>query len=766
MIVSGETGAGKTETVKILMSHLATFGSKKILPAEEERLDVDDVETSKKKSRFGYRPHFFRFKKEKEIKHQPKQIAHVQNNNLDSETNLHDNISDVTDFMSDQPEKLSKLNLIVQRVLDADVLLEAFGNAKTMRNDNSSRFSKYTRLQFHVKFMGHATPSCTLAGSYCSTYLLQKSRVVKRDSEVGERSFHIFYQLLSASEEEKTSFWKGLGGKDVESFKYIGTPSTDTIEGMDDASRWKETISAFEIFGITGEKLNTLFRALSAVLQLGNLTFGVDPENEDGSVIISTDELEKCSDILGVRADVLEAAFTSRKVVAPDVTFSVPVTSSTAKDNCDAFAKSIYSMSFDWLVRAINETTCAEDNYLDGSLKTHLFPTIGLLDIFGFETFPKNYFEQMCINHANEKLQHKFIEDVFCSVQEEYESEGISLQEIKYEDNMNVLSLIENRLGLIDLLNEECFRPKGSDSGFVHKIYTNARGQRTPLYRRRDFQRYEFGIKHFAGPVRYDATEFVTKNMDNIPPQVVEFAVQSTNDLIRTAFMKRTVSKRSVKADTVWKRFNTQMTSLLQEIKKTDTRYIRCIVPNKEKLASKTDLKYTINQLRCAGVMSAVTISRAAFPNRMAKEIALDRFSILAKKSKPLKSSPSKKSKKQPNIVLDLDTILDNILKSMEKVGDDGKVKKAYICGKTKVYFRGGALEYLEEQRLLAFEKMAIVIQCWIRRRRAVTEVEKLRSLAKGGRSHKFKYNPRSFYKKLKKVGSKKPKSSKKRWSM
>ena len=749
VIVSGETGAGKTETVKILMSHLATFGSKKVQIKEEESNIVENVIAKGKKSGFRYRPRFFQIMSSRKLNDQSGKISEPDLES-DAESVLSNEISCVSDssILDDQHKKEAKLCLIVEKVLDADVLLEAFGNAKTQKNDNSSRFSKYTRLQFYVEFMGHATPSCTLAGSICNTYLLQKSRVVTHNKDAGERSFHIFYQLLASSEETKKSIWEGLVGKTAGSFRYIGVPSIDMIEGLSDSDRWQETSQALDIFGMRGEKFKTLMRALCATLQLGNLVFDVDLSNEEGSIITNLEELKKCSDILGINEDKLSSAFTSRLVVAPDVTFTVPLTVGAAKDTCNAFAKSIYSMAFDWLVQNINLSTCAEDNYMEGTLSTYEYPTIALLDIFGFETFPQNLFEQMCINHANEKLQHKFIEDVFSSVEKEYKAEGISLSEINYEDNTEVLMLVEGNLGLIDILNEECFRPKGSDKGFVNKIYSNNRDKLSPLYKKRNFRDYEFGIKHFAGPVKYDATEFVAKNVDHIPPLVVECAVQSTNDIIQSGFSKVTTKKRSVKSDTVWKQFNTQFNNLLEEIKKTDTRYIRCIVPNKEKKPSKTDLKYTLDQLRCAGVMSAVTMSRAAFPNRMANSITFDRFSNLITRRE------LEEQKQVDENILEVEIVLDKVLKSMEKIGDDGTKKKAYTCGKSKVYFRSGALEYLEEQRLLGFEKNAVVIQCWFRYWLAQDHVKKLRNNPIGHIRSKSKYRPKSFLVKLKNMSS------------
>jgi myosin-5 len=300
ILVSGESGAGKTETVKIVMSHLASV--------------------------------------------QSAAVGH-------GETEHH--------------------HLVVQRVLDSHPLLEAFGNAKTVRNDNSSRFGKFIQMEFDVEdsttaqFSGRAVPNCVLAGSTCETYLLEKSRVVGHEAQ--ERTYHIFYQLLAAPEETKTEIWQGLANKSNQSFRYVGATDTTTIEGKSDAERWERTIKALEILEIAGDDLQTLLRALCVVLQLGNLVFDEDPDDSEKTVISSNDELSALSELIGVDIEHLEKALTHRTVVAGKESYTVPLKVAAARDGCDAFAKEIYQQSFDWLVRQINSVTCAEQNYDEAS---------------------------------------------------------------------------------------------------------------------------------------------------------------------------------------------------------------------------------------------------------------------------------------------------------------------------------------------------------------------------------------------------------------
>lgn len=363
ILVSGESGAGKTETVKILLSDIAS-----VQAGSSEQHEHSDI---------------------------------------------------------------------VQRVLDSNPLLEAFGNAKTVRNDNSSRFGKFIQLQFEVEdatqaaYRGRALPLCRMVGSECEVYLLEKIRVVNHEPE--ERTYHIFYQLLASP--DKAKFWDGLESATTESFAYVGYSDTNMIEGKTDKERFQHTIDSLALVGIVDDQLTTLIRAICIVLVLGNVTF--ENIGDDASKISSEDVLTSLAELLGVDENNLRAALTIRSVSARNEVFSVPLKDTAAKDSCDAFAKEIYAQAFHWLVRKINMATSVSAS--NGN--------IGLLDIFGFESFETNRFEQLCINYANEKLQQKFTHDIFRSVQAEYEAEGIELGEITFEDNAPILEFIEGRMG-------------------------------------------------------------------------------------------------------------------------------------------------------------------------------------------------------------------------------------------------------------------------------------------------------------------------------
>jgi len=637
ILVSGESGAGKTETVKIAMNHIAMMGSS------------------------------------------------------------------------------TNRSQTVQRVIDSNRLIEAFGNAATRRNDNSSRFGKYLQLQFvlgekPLQSFYQATDStqwrdCQLVGSQTEVYLLEKSRVVHHEEQ--ERSFHIFYQLLAAPDKVKGQFWKQLCGKNAASFKYLGgngaSETTTMIEGKSDAQHFQETVSTLALVGVTQDKLQTLMRAVSAVLQLGNIDF---TGCADQSKVASANELCHLADLLGVSAATLSVAFTQRTIVTAGETVSTHLNTVAAQESCDALAKAIYEAAFLWLVKEINQATSASTAQASSSS----FPQngiIGLLDIFGFECFEQNGFEQLCINYANEKLQQKFTEDIFRQVQAEYESEGLAAIDICYDDNSDVLDLIESRLGLLAMLNEECVRPSGSDKEFVYKAIKE--NDKSPaLITDKCFTPVQFGIRHYAGPVVYTADGFLQKNNDTLAGDLMQCAGQSTNSIVASVLVQPTATKKSIRhrgsslnGSTVWTKYKAGLQSLMTELHTTQSQYIRCIKPNEKKMPAVMEHGPTLNQLRSAGVIAAITLTRSAFPNRLDHDSVLSRFRCLVRDEDEYEDSIASRVK----------NLLTPLLKHMTTNSEDGRVIKAFAVGNTRTYFRAGALEYLEALRIKGFEPAAVAIQ-------------------------------------------------------
>eukprot|EP00554_Chaetoceros_debilis_P010932 CAMPEP_0194108514 /NCGR_PEP_ID=MMETSP0150-20130528/8181_1 /TAXON_ID=122233 /ORGANISM="Chaetoceros debilis, Strain MM31A-1" /LENGTH=2569 /DNA_ID=CAMNT_0038797229 /DNA_START=146 /DNA_END=7852 /DNA_ORIENTATION=- len=666
ILVSGESGAGKTETVKIVMSNLATV----------------------EKTRPFYHP--------------KGKVIPQRNRGTDG----------------------IELNGIVRQVLDSNPVFEAFGCAKTIRNDNSSRFGRFTQLQYEVESKRDAeynsrqnVPNCLLVGSHCITYLLEKNRVVRHAN--GERNYHIFYQLICAPEREKSRIWKGLKGTTYDSFNYIGDIDANKNEAVSEKENWSETVNAMKVFGFQDDSFRQLLRALCVVLQLGNLTFSPVSTSEEGSDISSLDEMEKLSSLVGISKEKLTTALTLRinKIRGEEV-ISKP-NAKDAKDGCDALAKTIYSCIFGHLVKQINDHTSVEsqEDYLPcGSIGT-----ISLLDIFGFERFETNRFEQLCINFSNERLQHRYVLDNFRAVKEEYTAEGIDIFDFSMVDNSGVLKLLEGKLGLITSLNEECMRPQGNPGSFVYKLKMLHSDSKHLLVDRLQ-EHCEFGISHFAGAVTYDATEFLKSNADLTPKDLINCVCESSNPFISSEFnalisdekeanngpRRRNRAKRTVIA-----KFRSQLNILMESIELTKTRYIRTIKPNNDMIPRRINHRDTMNQLESAGLVTAITISRETFPNRLPYNVIWDRFNCLRHEHPKEKQCQMRKFSEIQLRGLVAQLLTSLLLKSFTRA--DGVRVPSFSCGRTKVYFRTGALEDLENERMEYYSIHASTLQTWYR---------------------------------------------------
>jgi len=651
ILVTGESGAGKTETIKIVMNHLATVERSRPNWPESDR-------------------------------------------DMDSEHG-----SDT-----------------VNRVLRANTVFEAFGNAKTLRNDNSSRFGKFTQLQFDVEdtsyanLNGRAIPSCLLAGSKCITYLLEKSRVVSVSQ--GERTYHIFYQLLEAPDEIKKDIWEeGLVGASTADFNYLSTSSAQE-HGFDSGEEWIETVDALSTFGIKGDAFFDVMRSLCIILQLGNLTF--EPEvvyGEERSSISSIEALAKLSTLMGVPESEIETAMTKRFMITRGEEFTISLKDTEARDGCDALAKEIYARVFDYLVRNINE--CTEPKGSAGGF----YGTISLLDIFGFESFQVNRFEQLCINYANERLQQKYVVDNFRAIKVEYEEEGINVFDFSLIDNSDVMDLLEGKMGLMVQLNEECVRPNGGDESFVYKLKVVC-SDSNRLIQDNLHRPYEFGIRHYAAPIKYDARKFIERNLDKIPNDLLKCACHSANPLIRQEFQRLSDSLKEGQSTGLKKRsaatkhlvatkFRSQLTSLMSIIEESRTRYIRCVKPNKVMRPRTLDHAHTVSQLESAGLVTAIVISRESFPNRLSYDVIMERFKFLTYKYADCHLDTA-------DIKQDSEILLSHLLAGITADTHMGRVRP-FACGKTKVYFRVGALERIETIRQEYYAERAIQLQTWMR---------------------------------------------------
>mgnify|MGYP006078794819 CR=1 FL=1 len=595
ILVSGESGAGKTETVKILMRHLAYISTTKI--------------------------------KDSSIKSKDK----------DKDTNTKN-----TSNMIDEDNRG-----VIDKVLQANPLLESFGNAKTIRNDNSSRFGKFTQMQFDA--------GSKLVGSKCLTYLLEKSRIVHQTSN--ERNYHIFHQLLAASDSFTDGLYmKGRSGND---FRYTsgGDTKLEMIENVSDENRYMHTAETLELLGVSTENHRALMRIISGILYLGQVVYTGDEnscqvdltsdplQDSDGS------SLTKCCLLLGLQEQSFVKDSTIRKMQDPESgkDLAISLTLGQAVSNRDSLAKDIYSRLFLWLVSIINKSTCSTDRFADDR-------TISLLDIFGFESFAVNGFEQLCINFANEKLQSKFTRDCFSAVQEEYKEEGLEWEKIPFKDNADILLLFESREGLIALLNEQCLRnlarAEGQDASYVSaavKSWGNmgstgggkgggggANGQinQSIFMQTHRMSKTQFAVQHYAGQVKYTVEEFVAKNRDALASEMRSLMLGSSNHVLKLIFSpmdsealvkdshtgsgsggsgkgKPEKRKSFMHADTVLTKFRSQLQALISTVDTTEVQYVRCIKPNSTKSPVSFERAMSVEQLRCAGMIEAIRISRA-----------------------------------------------------------------------------------------------------------------------------------------------------------
>lgn len=585
---------------------------------------------------------------------------------------------------------------VEEKVLASSPIMEAIGNAKTTRNDNSSRFGKYIEIGFDIRHQ--------IIGANMRTYLLEKSRVVFQASE--ERNYHIFYQLCACAHLPEFAPLK-LGS--TEDFPYTNQGSSPVIEGVDDFKEMQATRKAFSLLGITETYQMGLFQILSAILHLGNVEIKERGSSSCG-VLDESGHLAVFCDLTEVSCESMAHWLCHKKLKTATETLNKPITRTEAVNGRDALAKHIYARLFSWIVGEVNKA-------LSTSLKPHSF--IGVLDIYGFETFEVNSFEQFCINYANEKLQQQFNMHVFKLEQEEYMKEQIPWTLIDFYDNQPCINLIEAKMGLLDLLDEECTMPKGSDESWAQKLY-NTHLKKSSHFDKPRMSNTAFIIQHFADKVEYQCDGFLEKNKDTVNeeqinvlkaskfPQLVELfqdeetptAPKTTAPSGRAKVGRATQSFREHKKS-VGLQFRNSLHLLMETLNATTPHYVRCIKPNDIKAPFMMDPHRAVQQLRACGVLETIRISAAGFPSRWTYQEFFSRYRVLMK---------------QKDILSDRKLTCQNVL---ERLVQD---KDKYQFGKTKIFFRAGQVAYLEKLRADKLRKACIHIQktirCWLARKK------------------------------------------------
>nr|XP_043615028.1 myosin-11-like isoform X3 [Erigeron canadensis] len=655
ILVSGESGAGKTETTKMLMRYLAYLGGRK---ATEGRT-------------------------------------------------------------------------VEQQVLESNPVLEAFGNAKTVRNNNSSRFGKFVEIQFDK----HGR----ISGAAIRTYLLERSRVCQINDP--ERNYHCFYLLCAAPQEEIEKYKLGS----PKSFHYLNQSKCYELADVNDAHEYLATRRAMDIVGISKEEQEAIFRVTAAILHLGNIEFTKGKEVD--SSVLKDDRakfhLKMTAELLRCDSVGLEDALCKRVMITPEEIIRRSLDPLSAAVSRDGLAKTIYSRLFDWLVEKIN-VSIGQDRTSKN--------LIGVLDIYGFESFKHNSFEQFCINFTNEKLQQHFNQHVFKMEQEEYTKEAIDWSYIEFVDNQDVLDLIEKKPGgIIALLDEACMFPKSTHETFSNKLYQTFKNHKR--FVKPKLSRTDFTIAHYAGEVQYRSNQFLDKNKDYVVPEHQDLLGDSRCSFVAGLFPPiAEESPKSSKFSSIGSRFKLQLQQLMETLNATEPHYIRCVKPNNQLKPAIFENANILQQLRCGGVLEAIRISCAGYPTRRPFFEFVNRFGLLA-----------------PEVLTGSYDDKVACAKILEKKGIKG-----FQIGKTKVFLRAGQMAELDarrtevlssaaqtiqrrirthifHKRFIAIRKSSVIIQSFCRGRLACKTFEKLRKITAAIKIQKNvrKYHASKAYRRL-----------------
>ncbi|CCI43757.1 unnamed protein product [Albugo candida] len=639
----------------------------------------------------------------------------------------------------------------VKKIIQINPLLESFGNASTMLNDNSSRVGRFTQLQFDT--------NGALIGSDCRTYLLEKSRVIHQHKN--ERNFHIFYQLMTSEYIRKF----GLDDSAILEFNYLnGKKATER-----DKICFASTVEALHLIGIDTIKQEQVFELIVGILLLGQLDisyYSIDTEERSKIVSCSNsskndwDCLTSCANLLGLSKLAIEKALCTRTMSVANETVTVQLRKDQASDCRDALAKAIYANVFTWLIGTINSLLRRKEN--------NPCNIIGILDIFGFEHLDYNSFEQFCINYANEKLQQKFSQDVFKTVQLEYINEGVIWEHVEFVDNQEVIALIEERLGIISLLNDEIMRPKGNEESFVLKLKSIYKDEQHLIEFPKCSQTH-FTIKHYADDVTYQSVGFLEKHRDALLPDLSNLMRSSSKELLRNVFstevlmdegnhryskainapsvlangareLQEGYSMRSVgtiktlSTRNAGTQFKNNLNELMATLRNTNVHYVRCIKPNRCNKSDEFDHLMVTAQLRCAGVVEAIRIARAVYQNWLRLEEFQERFWILSSNIKnPVNTSPISELTISRN---DVDGETGKLKYTCKKVMQFLHLTSPedYQIGFTRIYLSSGVLELLERKKSERFDFFAWRIQhtmrgfsCrlkYIRQRQAILKIQ------------------------------------------
>lgn len=621
----------------------------------------------------------------------------------------------VLQFIAAETGHKVQMETVKDKLLQSNPVLEAFGNAKTNRNDNSSRFGKYMDISFDS--VGNPV------GGNILNYLLEKSRVVHQNPR--ERNFHIFYQLLAGADDEMLA--KLELKRNLDTYFYFSHGVEGKVSTIDDGQQFQQVRRAMTVIELTDQEQDDIFAIVASVLHMGNVGF---TEENGKAKVLKPECVEAISKLLGCQASKLDRAFTHRTIDAKGDVVTSPLSRDMAIYARDALAKAVYERMFTWLVKRLNTSLQPKEDQRK--------EVMGILDIYGFEIFERNSFEQFCINFCNEKLQQLFIELTLKSEQEEYRREGIEWEHIEYFNNKVICDLIEEKhKGIISLMDEECLRPgEPTDKSFLAKLNENLSSHQHYLSHKKagkDLQksmtREEFCLKHYAGDVMYNVDGFLDKNNDLLFRDLREIMSETTNFITKEVFPACDVTAKK-RPDTAATQFKNSLNQLMEILMSKEPSYIRCIKPNDDQRSGIFDDRIVIHQVKYLGLMENLRVRRAGFAYRRPYEMFLQRYKSLSPKTWPNYTGPAKQG-------------------VQEIVSHLGYDKDEYRMGNTKIFIRSPKTLFATEdafqaqkhkivaiiqkiwkgrqqrKKYLKMRVAAIIIEKWIRRFLAQKEAER-----------------------------------------
>eukprot|EP01012_Entosiphon_sulcatum_P015936 TRINITY_DN20907_c0_g1_i1.p1 TRINITY_DN20907_c0_g1~~TRINITY_DN20907_c0_g1_i1.p1 ORF type:complete len:1208 (+),score=293.55 TRINITY_DN20907_c0_g1_i1:161-3784(+) len=548
------------------------------------------------------------------------------------------------------------------KLMQASPILEGFGNAKTVRNDNSSRFGKFMKVQF--------SRDGFLLGAFTIKYLLEKSRIVTAGP--GERCYHSFYLLLLGKDCQKYNL-----DKNAKAYRSVNAGGTTTVEGVDDASDYNACLEAMNTVGITADEQTEIWKTVAGILNLLNVEFATSGEK---STYGGKDKewIGKTVSLWQIDGATLEKELISTTREARGEMYTKELTVIQALDIRDSLVKALYDELFGWLVEKLNATAAVT---ADGNF-------IGLLDIFGFEDFQVNSFEQLCINLANETLQGHYNNYIFTKDMEECRSEGVDVTQVEFPDNTPCLALITEKMGILAMLDEECALGKGTDEGFLQKL--GDQHGKHPFFEKKKLAKTSFIVKHYAGDVSYEVAGFLDKNRDTLKDDMKMLMRNSTSPFIKN-LLAEPVDKAGKKI-TVGGFFKSQLADLMKLINSTNPHWIRCIKPHPAKKPLMWHGLSVFNQLSSSGVIGTVKVRKAGFPIRMFFMDFLKRFRLI-----------------KPGPLSDPRGTCQGIISHMKFASTVCQV------GSTRVFMKTEPYVALEEAIAKAADQFIRVVQDWVR---------------------------------------------------